>query len=465
MVKRSVVLILTGVLCAAATLGLLLAASPVSGNHNDPNMMAFANAAGQMQTFSSHGAIDRDHPFFQDLGSNGRRCVTCHEPETAWTITPDLAQRRFDESQGMDALFRNNDGSNCEGALPGTQEESRSAYSLLLSRGLIRVGLDIPEHAEFVVESVEDPYGCGFASNDVSVYRRPLPTANVRFLSTVMWDGRESQPTSTIRDDLMHQANSATRGHAEASADLTLEQAAQIADLQIAIHSAQSRDNGSGNLLTGGARGGPSHLSREAFFIGINDPVGMNPSGDAFTPRAFTLFDEWMNEKGNGLSEYRRAIARGQEIFNSKPITLTGVSGLNGQTFASGVTVPDSFSGTCTICHDTPNVGNHSVKAPLNIGLDDPSVAPYLPVYTLRHLETGERVKTTDPGRALISGKWQDIGRFKGPTLRALAARPPYFHNGSAATLEQVVDFYDRRFIIGLTPQEKADLVAFLKAL
>jgi cytochrome c peroxidase len=65
----------------------------------------------------------------------------------------------------------------------------------------------------------------------------------------------------------------------------------------------------------------------------------------------------------------------------------------------------------------------------------------------------------------LISGKWQDIGRFKGPTLRALAARPPYFHNGSAATLEEVVDFYDRRFIIGLTPQEKADLVAFLKAL
>ncbi len=144
---------------------------------------------------------------------------------------------------------------------------------------------------------------------------------------------------------------------------------------------------------------------------------------------------------------------------------LSGVSGLNDATFPSGVTVPSSFTGTCTICHDSPNLGHHSVKAPLNIGLDDPAVAPYLPVYTLRPHATGELVRTTDPGRALISGKWSDIGRFKGPMLRALASRAPYFHNGSAATLEEVVDFYDKRFKIGLTPQEKADLVAFLKAL
>lgn len=464
MLNRSLVVTLAGVLSFAAAVGFLVA-QPALGDPTDPNMLAFTNASGQMQTFNSHGAIHQNHPFFQDLGRNGRRCVTCHEPETAWTITPDLVQRRFDESQGTDALFRNNDGSNCEGALPGTLDESRIAYSLLLRRGLIRVGLDVPDNAEFTIEEVNDPYGCVFATNDISVYRRPLPTANVRFISAVMWDGRESLDASTIREDLMRQANSATRGHAEAFADLTVEQAGQIADLQIGLHSAQIRDNGSGKLVTGGAKGGASHLSRERFFIGINDPVGLNPSGEAFTPRAFTLFDEWMKGKGTEIDGYRQSIARGQEIFNTKPITLTGVSGLNGQTFASGVTVPESLSGTCTVCHDTPNVGNHSVKAPLNIGLDNPSEAPYLPVYTLRNLETGQRVQTTDPGRALISGKWQDIGRFKGPTLRALAARPPYFHNGSAATLEEVVDFYDRRFTIGLTAQEKADLVAFLKAL
>jgi cytochrome c peroxidase len=102
----------------------------------------------------------------------------------------------------------------------------------------------------------------------------------------------------------------------------------------------------------------------------------------------------------------------------------------------------------------------------LNIGISDASRrTPDMPLYTLRNKVTGKKIQTTDPGRALISGKWNDIGKFKGPTLRALAARPPYFHNGSAATLEDVVDFYDTRFSIGFTAQEKADLVAFLRAL
>ena len=72
---------------------------------------------------------------------------------------------------------------------------------------------------------------------------------------------------------------------------------------------------------------------------------------------------------------------------------------------------------------------------------------------------------TTDPGLALLTGKWVDIGKFKGPILRGLAARAPYFHNGSAATLMDVVDFYDSRFNIGMSAGQKSDLVAFLSAL
>jgi cytochrome c peroxidase len=101
----------------------------------------------------------------------------------------------------------------------------------------------------------------------------------------------------------------------------------------------------------------------------------------------------------------------------------------------------------------------------LNIGVADPVRASYLPVYRLRNLETHDKVNTTDPGRAMITGRWADIGKFKGPILRTLAARAPYFHNGSAMTLEEVIDFYDVRFNIGLTNQERADLAAFLRAL
>jgi cytochrome c peroxidase len=80
-----------------------------------------------------------------------------------------------------------------------------------------------------------------------------------------------------------------------------------------------------------------------------------------------------------------------------------------------------------------------------------------------RRQHTGETLQTTDPGRALVTGKWKDVGRFKGPILRSVAARAPYFHNGSAPDLRAVVDFYDTRFGVGFTTAEKADLVAFLR--
>jgi cytochrome c peroxidase len=49
--------------------------------------------------------------------------------------------------------------------------------------------------------------------------------------------------------------------------------------------------------------------------------------------------------------------------------------------------------------------------------------------------------------------------------LRDLAPRTPYFHNGFAADLNAVVDFYDTRFNIKFTKQEKTDLVAILRSL
>jgi cytochrome c peroxidase len=49
--------------------------------------------------------------------------------------------------------------------------------------------------------------------------------------------------------------------------------------------------------------------------------------------------------------------------------------------------------------------------------------------------------------------------------LRGLAARAPYFSNGSAENLGALVDFYNRRFNMGLTEQERADLVNFLSVL
>ncbi|MDE2270467.1 MAG: hypothetical protein KGJ94_00605 [Xanthomonadaceae bacterium] len=168
------------------------------------------------------------------------------------------------------------------------------------------------------------------------------------------------------------------------------------------------------------------------------------------------------NRRTNPAWRFQRriAIARGERVFDSLPIDITGVAGLND---ATGKPV---IRGTCGTCHDAPNIGNHSVGAPLNIGISDASrCTPDMPLYSLTNIQTGQVVQTTDPGLAMLTGKWADIGKFKGPILRGLAARAPYFHNGSAATLMDVVDFYDTRFNIGMTELQKQDLVAFLSAL
>jgi cytochrome c peroxidase len=347
-----------------------------------------------------------------------------------------------------------------------TVEARRQAYSLLLERGLIRVGIGVPAGAEFELLRVDDPHGFASAT-ELSLFRRPLASTNLRFLSTVMWDGRETtrddtSPTgfASLHFDLSRQSNDATRGHAESPVDLTKEQRDAILAFEMQVHTAQIVDLEAGYLAAGGAQGGPAPLRTQEFYFGINDPLGGDPTGRPFDPTVMTIFDAWEGRSGRA----REAIARGQDLFNHKPISIVGVSGLNDDL---GLPV---IPGTCTTCHDTPNAGNHSVPAPLRIGTDDPApagglTAAGLPVYTLRHRVTGEIKRTTDPGRALVTGKWKDVGRFKGPTLRGLAARAPYFHNGSATRLEDVIEFYDQRFAIGLSAQEKSDLLHFLVAL
>ena len=77
---------------------------------------------------------------------------------------------------------------------------------------------------------------------------------------------------------------------------------------------------------------------------------------------------------------------------------------MKGLNDALGVT---TINGTCTTCHDSPNAGNHSVSLPLDIGLTTAGQRwGDQPLYTLRNKSTGATVQTTDPGRAMITGKW-----------------------------------------------------------
>jgi hypothetical protein len=465
--------------------GLVIASDDDRRRPDKPQFHGARNDSGVAVTISTNGFIDRRNPFFRELGTNGRSCVDCHQPQEGWSITPQGLRERFDRTQGRDPVFRLNDGANSPLADVSTRRAREKAYSMLLSKGLVRVGIAIPADAEFDLAKVDDPYGFASAA-ELSLFRRPLPTTNLRFLNTVMWDGRETLRDSASTDCLFNtttcfaslhsalltQSNNATVGHAQAMVPLTAAQRDAIVEFQLGLTSAQQRDDAAGNLAAHGGSGGPTFLSGVVSYFGINDTlVGDYRSHASFTPLAMTLYQGWQSyledhrdadpeRRDRGVAVARRAIARGQALFNTKPIAIREVKGLN-----DDLNTP-VIAGTCTTCHNTPNAGNHSVPMPLDIGLaDGRRRTPDMPLYTLRHKVTGATVQTTDPGRALISGRWNDIGRFKGPTLRALASRAPYFHNGSAKDLDEAVRFYDDRFGIGFTDQEREDLVAFLKAL
>src|SRR4029079_8391265 len=89
---------------------------------------------------------------------------------------------------------------------------------------------------------------------------------------------------------------------------------------------------------------------------------------------------------------------------------------------------------------------------------------PGLPLYTVRNKTTLEERQTTDPGRALRSGRWADLDSFRTPSLRGLSARAPYFHNGLATSLADVIAHYEQALRFVFPPPEGTDRVAVLTA-
>jgi cytochrome c peroxidase len=444
------------------------------------------NTRGSNTTISTAGPINSSNLFFTPLG-NGRSCASCHDQSAGWSVTPALLVARFAASNGLDPVFLPVDGATSPNAAVATTAERSMAYSMLLGKGLFRIGLPIPANAQFSLVGIDDPYG--FASPaQLSLFRRPLPPVNENFLTAVMWDGRETAPGgpsgecikgrgpeacfAPLTTSLANQANNAVLTHAQLPGGLTAAQALEILDLTTTLFAAQSIDAVAGNLAAQGGHGGPVALAAQGFYFGINDPFAGDYRTGRFNRNAMNLFAAWINKApppppgtppGKGPSAQARAqasIARGEVLFNTRPFMISGVAGFN------DVLGRAKVEGTCTSCHSAPNVGAQSVPRYFNTGISSAALrTPDLPLYTLVDRATGVSLETSDPGLALQTGLWQDIGKMKVPGLRDLAARAPYFHNGSAPDIAHVIGFYDRRFQIGLTREEQADLAAFLGAL
>ena len=458
-----------------------------------PAVDEFDNFLGKLGVLQASGPVDTSgHPFFTPLGSNGRACVNCHQPAWGMSVSAEGLRQRWLATDGKDPVFAAFDGSNC----PDLPQQDQKSHSLLLNRGLFRIPLAWPPHnadgsakpVEFSIEVVRDPTGCNLsptyglksAHPTVSVYRRPRPAANLKYvisgaqsivLKTGMLADRDPETGRPVSMNLMSdareptlktQALDAILGHEEAREAPSRAQLDAIVAFESQVYVAQSEHVFAGPLIDPGKSSllGPVALrDRRAGVLGDND----------FDP-VFGLFDAW---KGNDY--YRNSIARGAKIFMFRQFWLRDAAHIN------SIGLGNPLKRTCATCHNAQMTGQDLSAGWVDVGTTnyptwtEPGTwaeSAELPVFKITcrpdadpHPYLGRVIYTTDPGRALISGRCVDVGSIVMQQMRGLAARPPYFSNGSAKNLREVVDFYDRRFDMKLSETEKDDLANFLGAL
>ena len=340
---------------------------------NPTGLLRIANPNGSFRTGG--------HPFFVPLGTNGRACITCHQPANAMSLSRETIRKRWHDTNGKDPLFAAIDGSNC----PTLPQSERASHSLLLDRGLFRVSLPWPPEGitpDFRIEVLRDPTTCNADTRQISVYRRPRMSANLATLvpgpdgPVLMADGRAPS--------LRAQAIDAVLVHQQAPNPPADTQLRRILDFELQVLASQYADH----------RGG--------------------------------LTAHFGNPEPGTTGAFRASVHRGRELFNAR----------------------------CSNCHQPGTKRWTRLAHP---------ESPELPTFRLT-CNDGRVITTQDPGRALITGKCDDAGAIVVPQFHGLAARAPYFTNGSAATVEDLVDSY-KAMNIHFQPSEKRDLVNYLLTL
>jgi hypothetical protein len=323
-------------------------------------------------------------------------------------------------------------------------------------------------------------YGLTSPQPTISVYRRPRPAANLKYVTAGATpivlktgaladvDPETGKPvamnlmTDAREASLRTQAMSAILGHEQASKTPTRQQIDKIVEYESQIYAAQAAHIFGGPLVRKDSPAGigvAALRDRKAGVLGDND----------YDP-VFGDFKAWKDS-----DYYRASVARGADLFLYRQFWLRDTAHIN------SIGLGNPLKRTCATCHNAQMTGQDLSAGWVDVGTTnfptwtEPATwaeSSELPVFKITcskdadpHPYLGRVIYTTDPGRALISGKCADVGSIVMQQLRGLSARAPYFANGSAKNLREVVDYYDRRYDMKLTDQEKEDLVNFLGVL
>lgn len=475
-----------------------------------PPFIPYPDDYGQIGILNTSGVIDtRGHPFFEPIGTNGRACVSCHQPANGMSLSGDAIRQRWHDTQGKDPIFAPIDGMNC----PDLPPEDPASHSLLLERGLFRIFLPWPPKAadgstidpEFTIEVVRDPTGCNLSPKYglnsptpmISVYRRPRVVANTKYFThhgfgVFSFIGKNGLPATRDPDTglpsgmnmladarqptLKTQAIEAAITHLQFDGKLDDASLARIVDFESQIYSAQTEHVDAGSLISADA---PPGLGVYNLARGREGVLGNN-----ITNYVIPMNEAWRHPPPSTdpqvqrANEMRASIARGQDVFMFRTFWIKDVMHLN------TVGLGNPTKRTCSTCHGMHMMGMDIANGWMDLGTTNLPWAreeplnpwnerkPQMPLFKITckpgvppHPFLGREFYTQDPGRGLISGKCNDVGAIVMQQFRGLAARAPYFVNGSASSLRELVDYYDRRFNIGFTDQERDDLINFLSAL
>jgi cytochrome c peroxidase len=357
------------------------------------------------------------------LGGNGRSCADCHMPTENFQLSPAAVKARFDalvaarvrNKNADDPLFRPVDADDFR-----TNGENATDYSNLVQNGLVRVTMPLPKNVKLLDPVTGEP----MAQDFVDLWRAVQPIANVAITGP---DGvRPIHPPGAVRPPIMGQdpngpnlqggyqmdarfgsLQEQARGALISHAEVTIEPSQQLLDDLAAFQETVFSSPGVENLAV-------------AILAGATQFPDPDPE----------------------LNELEQ---QGKVVFNR------ACAQCHGGALHPSTTTPDS-----TI--PRPIVRYHSVNAqfprpPGGFATGPARLARNAQKYrvTLANGTTTD-INTSDPGRLLLTGQIADLGMMDMPNLRGISKTAPYFHNNSAATLEEMLDHYEAFF----------DRVAFL---
>ncbi len=370
------------------------------------------------------------------LDGNGRACADCHIPSEDFQLSPAVARARFEALLAKRALNKNADDPLFRPVDADDFREHGDAandYSNLVENGLVRVTMALPPNVRLIDPATcvtPDPAVCQPTdATSVDVWRAVMPVNNVAITGPdgvpPIWPPAPRAPIMGI------DPNGPNR------------QGGYQHDARFGTLQEQAR----GALL--------AHAQ-----VTVEPPDGMLDDLAAFQR---TLFSS------PAVETLADAIASGATPFPDPDPELTELE-------QRGKAV---FNRSCAQCHggvlhpsgSTPDAAiprpirarYHNIQTacprPSTDGFEPcpPRLARNARIYRITLADgTYQFVTTSDPGRLLLTGQPADLSAMDTTQLRGIGRTAPYFHNNSAATLDQVLDHYDAffRFVVRISPPQ-----------